>query len=209
MRPFEIIHCEQGSEAWYAARCGRITGTRFADLMAGATTKTYENMILDIVGEILTGEVEEGFSNDAMQRGKDLEPEAREAYEDTTGNLVEQFGFIVPDAESQFHDFIGISPDGLLIEQPGMIEIKCPLRKTHLNYLIRGKLPADYYWQVHGQLFVTGLEFCDFFSYYPGLKPLLVRVEKDQAVHEQIEGRLLSAIPEIKAKLSLYERFGK
>jgi len=205
---------EQRSEAWYEARTGRITGTRFKDLMAKPTTKAYQDLISDLVGEIITGEVEESYSNAIMERGVELEPEARNAYQEFKDVNVTEVGFIQMDENSEFSEWVGISPDGLIVEQTnvdeykevGMVEIKCPLRKTHLNYLIRGKLPAEYRHQVQGQLFVSGLPYCDFMSYYPNMKPFIVRVYPDKELHKEYEIELRKIIELVKEKIKVYNK---
>ena len=61
-----------------------------------------------------------------------------------------------------------------------MIEIKCPIMSTHVGYLLEGELPKDYFQQVQGQLLVTNRKWLDFISYYPSLKPLIVRVNRNE-----------------------------
>lgn len=199
------INVEQGSEAWFNLRCGRITGSVFKEVMAGNTTATYKDLIADIAGEILSGEIEEGYSYAVMERGVELEPAARQEYEALFDCTVEQCGFITPDEETEFFDWIGISPDGLIGE--GMLEIKCPLIKTHLNYIERDALPPEYRWQVQGQLMVTGLKWCDFMSFYPGLKPFIIRVYPDAEMHKELTSAIRTAIVLIKQKLEMYNHY--
>jgi len=194
---------EQQSNAWFDLRCGKITGTRFASLMMGESTKGYKDLISDIVGEIITETKEETYTNEIMQRGIDLEPEARKAYESIYNIEVDQIGFITP--HFRFEDWIGISPDGIMFN--GLLEIKCPLRKTHLSYIKANKLPNEYKWQVQGQLFVTSLKWCDFMSYYPDMKPFIIRVLPDKEMHEQIKERLESTIELIKKELEFYNNY--
>lgn len=193
---------EQNSEEWYQIRLGKVTGTRFSKLMMGKSTKGYQDLILDLQGEIITQEIEETYSNDAMQRGKELEPEARKAYSELKETEVEEIGFIEPDEDNEFYGFIGISPDGLI--PGGMIEIKCPNRNTHLRYLDAGILPSEYKHQVQGQLFTTKLPFCDFFSYYPNLKPFLIRIYPDLEQHAIYEKELRILSKEIEKRLENY-----
>ena len=200
-----IVECEQKSEAWFQNRLGRITGTRFKFLMAKESTKTYKDLILDLAGEIITQEVEESYTNDIMQRGIDLEPEARKEYENIFDCKVDEVGFVIPEGENKYHEWIGVSPDGLTGK--GMIEIKCPLLKTHLSYINVGKLPNEYYYQVQGQLFVTGLDYCDFMSYYPGLKPFILRVYPDKKTFAEFESRLDDAIELVKIQLEKYNNY--
>jgi putative phage-type endonuclease len=199
------INIEQRSEAWHEARCGRFTASSFSDLMAGEQTAAYQNLIAEIAGEILTGESEDDYQSPAMERGIELEPEARKRYEETLEVKVEQIGFIIPDDEDEFHDWIGMSPDGL--PDDGLVEIKCPLIKTYLNYIDKNVLPNDYKWQVQGQLMISGLNWCDFMSYYPGLKPFIIRVLPDPAMHEQLKTRLRKAIQDVKNKILAYKKY--
>lgn len=194
---------EQGSEAWHQIRLGRITGTRFKSMMAEKSTKTYKDLITDIVGELLTGQAEEGYSNDIMERGKDLEPEARDLYNDIAGP-VEQVGFCIPDDGDTFQDWIGVSPDGI---GSGVLEIKCPLIKAHLNYIEANRMPTEYYWQVMGLLYVTRLPFCDFMSYYPGLKPFILRVYPNADDFKLITQRLVEIIEGVKNKIEIYKKY--
>lgn len=196
---------EQRSEAWYAIKCGRVTGTRFSALVAKETTKTYKDLVADITTEIITGRMEETYSNEIMERGIETEPYARREYENIFDVKVEQCGFIIPDEDGKYHEWIGISPDGLI--ENGLLEIKCPLMKTHLNYISSGKLPAEYRYQVQGQLFVTGLEFCDFMSHVEGMKPFIIRVEPDKELHSEFDIRLDVLIEEVIQLKSIYEKY--
>lgn len=196
-----IINCEQGSEAWFEHRLGRITGTRFKSLMAGDSTAAFKDLITDLAGEILSGEIEETYSNADMERGKELEPFARKEYESIFDIEVKQYGFVIPDEDKFYHDYVGVSPDG------HKLEIKCPKRKTHLNYIEKGVLPNEYKWQVQGQLFVTEWDYIDFMSYYPKLKPFIIRVKPDIEMHEAIEKRLKIAIQMVKAKIEAYKQY--
>ena len=140
---------EQGSEAWFEARCGRVTGTRFKALVAGESTQAYKDLIADIVCEIITGRMEETYQNAAMEHGIETEPIARAEYETLFDIEVEQVGFIIPEEDNKYHEWIGISPDGMTDE--GLLEIKCPKMKTHLRYITANKLPSEYKYQVQGQ----------------------------------------------------------
>lgn len=200
-----ILNIEQRSEAWYEARCGRVTGTRFSDLVAGESTKTYKSLVSDIACEIITGRQEETYSNAIMEHGIETEPEARAEYENITGIKVIEAGFIMRDENDKYHDWIGISPDGLTAD--GMIEIKCPLMRTHLEYIEGGKLPTEYRYQVQGQLFVTGLPYCDFVSYVEDMKIFIVQVLPDEDLFDEFERRLDKLIIDVKEKLNKYYKY--
>ena len=201
-----ILNIEQDSEAWYAVRCGRVTGTRFASLVSGESTKGYKDLVNNIVCEMITGKMEETYSNAIMEKGIETEPIARHEYELIFETEVKTAGFIMPDEDTKYHEWIGISPDGLL-ENDGILEIKCPLMKTHLEYIEAGRLPADYRHQVQGQLFVTGFKYCDFMSYVNGMKPFVIRVEPDPVLHAEFEKRLDVLIEQVQNKLLTYQNY--
>lgn len=195
---------EQGSEAWYQARLGRITGTRFNALMMTDSTKGYKDLISDIACEMISGEFDEQFRSTLMERGTEVEAEARDYYASLFETTVEEVGIIYMDEESEFHEWVGVSPDGIT---EGILEVKCPLRKTHLNYMDANELPKEYRWQVYGLLFVTGLPYCDFMSYFPDMKPFVLRVFPDEEIFEQIKTRLNTTIERIKLKLDMYKNY--
>ena len=200
-----ILNIDQRSEAWYEARCGRVTGTRFSELVAGESTKTYKDLVLDLACEIITRRQEEGYVSEAMENGIEMELIARAEYESITGAKVTEAGFIIPDEDHKYHDWIGISPDGLTPD--GMVEIKCPLMRTHLEYIEGGKLPTKYRYQVQGQLFVTGFPYCDFASYVEGMKPFILRVYPDSTLFAEFEMRLDKLIKDVKDKLTQYNNY--
>jgi putative phage-type endonuclease len=199
------LNIQQKSEAWHEARCGRVTGTRFSQLVAGEKTKEYQKLISDITCEIITGRQEETYSNAIMENGIETEPDARAEYASLFGIEVKEVGFIIPDEEHKYHEWIGVSPDG--VAAPGMIEIKCPLMRTHLEYIEANRLPAEYRHQVQGQLFVTGFEFCDFVSYVEGMKPFIIRVYPDLELFKEFETRLDKLIIDVNKKLETYHKY--
>jgi len=201
-----IFNCEQRSEAWYQARCGRITGTRFKNLVSKETTDSYKDLVTNIVCEIITGKSEETYVSAAMEYGIEMEPEARSEYEALLNISVKQVGFIIPDEEHKYHEWTGISPDGILPDE-GILEIKCPLAKTHFEYIERGSLPSEYRYQVQGQLFVTGLRYCHFMSYVPDMKPFIIQVLPEPELFELFEQRLDKLIIEVKEKLEKYQNY--
>jgi len=202
-----IIHnIDQHSEAWHQARCGRVTGTRFKSLVAKETTDTYKDLVTNIVCEIITGTAEENYSNAMMEKGLETEPIAREKYESLFEIEVKTVGFITPDEGTKYHDWVGISPDGLLPDN-GVIEIKCPLMRTHFEYIEANKLPSEYRYQVQGQLFVTGLDYCDFMSYVENMKPFIIRVYPDLELFKEFERRLDILIEQVQNKLINYHKY--
>jgi putative phage-type endonuclease len=201
-----ILNIEQQSEAWHEARCGRVTGTRFKSLVAGESTATYKDLVTNIACEIITNKQEETYSNAIMEHGIETEPIARKEYENLFDCEVKQIGFMIPDEGHKYHEWVGISPDGVTSDN-GMIEIKCPIAKTHLGYIEDNRLPAEYRHQVQGQLFVTGFTYCDFMSFVEGMKSFVIRVYPDVELFKEFEKRLDILIEEVKSKLEKYHKY--
>jgi len=76
-----------------------------------------------------------------------------------------------------------------MVEEKGL-EIKSPLLKTHLRYLLDGKFPLDYFQQVQGSLYITGFETWDFMSYYPGIKPFIITVTRNEDFIKNLDAAL-------------------
>ena len=154
-----IIHdVIQGSEAWHKLRLGRFTATDFTTVANGKKA-TIDTLIYKKVAERITGlPASERYINANMERGLDLESEARTAFEFRTGIEVDVVGFCSLD------DWVGCSPDGLIGENKG-IEIKCKDNHTHLECLLHGD--NSYRWQIQGNLYVTGRDSWYFISYNP------------------------------------------
>lgn len=178
-----ILDVEQGTDAWKMARKGKPTASRFADIITaakGELSKSATGYIRELIGECYCPDWEPWQGNQFMDRGKELEPEAREAFASMTGLEVEQVGFVIAD-----DGICGCSPDGLIWDGSAAayvagVEIKCPIPKTHIGYIMEGGLPDDYRQQVHGSMAVTGLSEWHFYSYFPGMKPHHVIVQRDE-----------------------------
>lgn len=177
---------EQCSPEWFAARLGRPSASQFDKIITtkGERSKQRTKYMYQLAGERLAGAREDSYTNAAMQRGTEMEPEARALFELVHDIPVSQVGMCYRDEEKLY----SCSPDGLIEEiKKGGLEIKCPSMAVHVEYLIGNKLPTDYFQQVQGSLFVTGREYWWFMSYYPGIKPLFVKVEPDLKFHAALQ----------------------
>lgn len=202
-------HLSDGSAnpAWLAARAGKFTGSRFADLMArtkSGPSASRQNLLATLAVERITGQCVETFINAAMIRGNDLEPPARTKYEAVRGVLVEEVGFV----ESEELDCVGVSPDGL-IGSDGLLEIKCPAAMAkHLEALRTGgaSVYAEYRWQVQGQLWVAYRAWCDVVSFDPrwpdGLQLAIHRVFRDEAAIDELRVACAAGDLEVQSILS-------
>lgn len=190
---------EQGTQEWLQERCGKVTASRIADLMArtksgwGASRANYASQL---ICERLTGCVQPSFTNAAMIHGTETEPEARRAYEFFVDRDVQQVGFVPhPDIL-----MAGASPDGL-VGNDGLLELKCPNTATHIETLLLGQIPDKYMKQMQFQMACTGREWCDFASYdnrLPERMRLFVqRVSRSTPVIKEIEEEVSAFLKEI------------
>ena len=184
----------QGTKEWREARGGIPTASAFDMIIttSGTPSKQKQKYLYSLAAERITGVSEDKYQNDAMKRGIEMEAEARAMYELVTGNTVEVVGVCYPDKKKLY----GCSPDGL-VGADGVLEIKCPTAPIHVGYLFNGGLPTDYYCQVQGQLLVTGRKYVDFFSYFPGLAPLLVSVKPDEKFQKALRVELEIFVKEL------------
>lgn len=182
-----ILQIEQQTAEWEEARIGVPTASCFDKIVTtkGEDSKQAQKYMYQLAGEKVAGFREEGYTNGIMQRGIEIEAEARSFYELRDDVTVQEVGICFKDDERKY----GCSPDGLVGEE-GMVEFKCPIMSTHVGYLLDNCLPTEYFQQVQGQLFITGRKWCDFVSYYPGLKPLVVRVLRDEEFIAKLEEKL-------------------
>jgi len=196
----------QGTDDWKLDRCGKVTASRVADVIArtksgyGASRAAY---MADLLCERLTGRPMEGFQNAAMLRGTEIEPVARRRYSIKTGNLIENMGFVT-------HPFIpmsGASPDGKVAGQRRLIELKCPHSHTHFSYIESRTVPKDYLTQQQWQMACTGAEANDFVSFDDrvpeNLQLLIIPVERDDAYIAMLEQEVEKFLDELAAKEKL------
>lgn len=197
----EIIDCDQNSAEWIAARCGVITASNFACLLmkgkGGGPSETRRKYLYDLAGERLTGQTAEGWGgNKHTERGHAMEPDARNLYAFQTDNEPKLIGFMK-------RGKIGASPDSL-VGDDGLLEIKTKLPRLQLEVLESGEVPSEHFAQLQGQLLVSGREWVDFVSYWPGLPVFIKRVHCDI----QYMAMLSEAIERFEAELSaLVNRF--
>ena len=177
----KVITAEQRTAAWFEARRGLPTASRFDSILTPKTGKpaaAQETLINALIAESImppdSGFVRPPFISEEMEQGMKLEAEARCSYELEYAKLpVTEAGFILHDSGA-----FGGSPDAL-VGDVGGCEIKCPLAATHVGYIRAGVLPDAYKCQVHGSLIVTGRAWWDYFSYARHFPPFHLRVTRD------------------------------
>ena len=199
-----VLDIPQRGPEWYAARLGRVTSSRAADMLS--TIKKGEaagrrNYRMQLVLERVMGRsIESGYVSREMQTGIDREADAIGAYEALTGQLIQTAGFCQ-------HDTLmaGCSPDGYLGDWEGLAEIKSPLPATHWEYLKTGIVPDEYAKQVICALWITGAQWCDWLSFHPefpeGLRVKLVRIERDEAEMASFELMVRQFLSEVEREV--------
>ncbi len=202
----EIIECEQGSDAWLKVRAGVVTASEFATVMAKGKgkengkdkeSKTRRKYMLKLIGEILTGQPAESYTNKNMERGHAMEDEARDFYALMTDNQPVRIGFLK-------RGRIGCSPDSFVGDR-GMHEIKTKQPDLHLEVLLADQLPTEHKAQCQGALWVAEREWIDFQSYWPRLPPFIKRVHRDEEYIKQIKSavdQFLSEMDELMHKIT-------
>lgn len=200
------VHCDQGSDEWKAARCGVITASMFATARkryARSSTKggrpgQFQETALvyhfrTAIERISGKPLDDGYETWAMERGHELEPEARRAHEIAAGELVQRVGFCLTD-DRRF----GCSLDGIIGED-GASEYKAFIAPDKLMRFHIDEELGDVYDQVQGGLWVTGRKWMDVCVYCPALAPCgrelwWRRVQRDEKFIEELEADMVEVL---------------
>lgn len=193
---------KQGTLEWHMARLGIATASNFGAILAkgrgGEESAIRKQYKARLIVERLTGKPLESFATDAMRIGIEREPLARLAYEEETGEVVNEVGFFRHPSMAA-----GCSPDGL-IGDSGIIEIKSPTLAVHLDYLKLGAEPSTYTAQIQGQLWITGREWASFVSYNPDfpehLQLIVRRIQRDEIYIAKLESEVEQFLDEVEAE---------
>jgi putative phage-type endonuclease len=196
----------QANPDWLALRAGKFSGSDFhqylgiVDKGLSATAETaLHKKVLESLGETFTS-----VQTDAMARGNELEPLARQAYMCETFADVQEVGFV---------DWgkmrAGCSPDGVIyIEKPNLdfqnmsyeefkqiittpikkiIEIKCPEIVNFIKYAESAdNIPPLYKTQMQYNMLITGAKSCDFVAYHPNMRLVVHTIDADSDYQAKI-----------------------
>lgn len=200
---------DQRTDEWHAARLGKVTASKIADVMAsgraGAPSVTRANYLAQLLCERLTGRPTDGYTSHEMQHGIDSEPLAINAYEMHADVIVTPIGFV----DHPSIAMSGASPDGL-VGDDGLIEVKCPNSATHLATLKGADIDGKYMKQMQWQMACTGRKWCDFVSFDPRMPDHMQlyvrRVERDLEMIAAINSAVTTFLVELEADC---QRFAK
>lgn len=194
----------QGDAEWFAIRCGKVTASRVADVMAKTKTgwgASRANYAAQLISERLTGVPADSYTNKEMQWGLDTEPQARAAYEFRYDLDVELVAFV----EHPRIEMSGASPDGL-VGADGLVEFKCPNTATHIETLLGESFPLKYRLQAVWQMACTGRKWCDLVSFDPRMpeemRLHIERVQRDEKEIKDLETAVELFLKEVATKQS-------
>ena len=201
----KIHNVEQGSEAWFQLRLGVPSASRFKDLLTptGKPSASSEKYMHELLAEKMSGKRFDSFDTFHMKRGRELEPEAANVFSFQTDLICREVGFVTNDSQT-----VGCSPDRLIFESG--LEIKCPAHTTHVKYLIDyhkdGEMPAEYYAQVQGTMWLMDLEDYWFMSYHPDLPNLIMNVKRDDKYIASLSAAVDKLLEDLETNLTLIGR---
>ena len=185
----------QGSDEWLQARKGRATASQAKSILTptGKLSKAATGYMRKLARECVLDDPQAFQGNKFTEWGHEFESEARMVFTEHTGIDVQESGLCV----CKDNPILACSPDGLISangEYIAGLEIKCPSVDTHVDYLMEGVLPSEYAVQVHWSMMVTGIRHWYFMSYFPGLNPLILKVEYDDFTEKLKEAAELFCI---------------
>jgi putative phage-type endonuclease len=188
---------EQHSPEWFQARAGHFTASHAGTIMGGLETSGLQSLIKDLAWERVYGPEESTYQSAAMQRGNELEAEARDWYAFTHDIVVEQVGFVSHGSLPH----VGWSPDGIAL--PHAIEVKCPLHKAWMEVKRTQKIPAEYRWQCRWAMWVGQLATLDFVAYHPKAGGLVIPCELTNDERDQMGARIAVLEPKVQDWVSI------
>lgn len=176
----------QGSDEWFAARCGLLTASQMENIITPAKlqysqSKEAKAHLHELLSQRITGYTEPEFVGYDMLRGKEDEIIARSMYHEKYAP-VQEVGFVTND---KWGFTLGYSPDGL-VGDDGSIEGKSKKHKLHLKVLLDNICPIEHRLQIQTGLMVTERKWCDFISYSAGFNMFTFRVCPDPVIQEAI-----------------------
>lgn len=161
---------QSASATWFSERSWRLTASRFGDILKATSRRNMEKLCQTIV-------FAKRLSTKSVVHGLKYEKAAIQAFEAKTGNRVQPCGLYV----DPNNPFLAASPDGIIGTEQ-VIEVKCPYRGYGQQIVANKTFPflerspdqkihlkhtASYYYQIQGQLGITGRKSC-FFVVYTG-----------------------------------------
>ena len=198
----------QRSPEWFDVRLGKVTASNVSRVLAKiktgeAATRASYRVEVGVEAETRIPQSDQSLGEMPwVKHGEITEADALTAYESAQGVLITPIGFVEHDTLAA-----GCSPDGF-VGDDGMVEVKCPMTKTHLGYWADGlRVPAAYVPQVTMALWLTGRAWCDFVSYDPRLAAPLVRLRLFIVRHHRNEAAIQAIEADVRKFLAEVDTF--
>jgi len=195
-----IVDIQQNTPEWEKEKLGKPSASNCSKIITnkGEPSKQREGYLYELAGEVITGNKEISWRNACTDQGNEREQEAIDFFSMLKNKEVQKVGVVYKDEDRKFL----CSPDGIILKKEEGFECKNPLAKTQVKYLLDNVLPADYFGQVQFSLYVTGFKIWNFFSYVPGMKPLLLRVKRDEKFLEILDVEIKKFCADLEAIVS-------
>ena len=197
---------EQGSDEWYAARLGKVTASRAADVLTKKGSAARSNLSAQLVLERITKTKAESFQSPSMQWGIDQEPTAKLFYEAIRHVLVESVGFV----QHPSIEYAGASPDGL-VGANGLVEIKCPNTATMIDIILTKKIPTNHITQMQMQMACTQRDWCDYVVFDPRMPPkaklFIKRINRDKVFIDLMEKEIILFLKDVESNYQSISSF--
>lgn len=179
----------QGSAEWVKARLGLISASGASRLLTPAGKARTGDMPVtyrrELIAERLLGIQVVGRGAEGsywVERGVELEPQARAWFRFQTGEAVESVGLVYRDESRR----VACSPDGLVHGGLVPLELKCPAPWTVIQYVLDGVVPDAYRAQVHFQMWCMDAPYGYFAAFHPELPGLCLKVEREKVWDDAI-----------------------
>ena len=188
----KVYDFPQYSAAWWSIRSGKMTASHAQAIASNG--KGLDTYVKQIMAEYYSKADPDTYNSAAMNKGLELEPDAATRYMAETFSTVKEVGFVV------HNDFVGCSPDRM-VDDDGLLEIKCPSDKVYFELLLNEKIDTKYEWQMHMQMLITGRKWCDYVVYNPNFdKDIFIkRVLPDPSKTEKLLAGFLAGEAMIKS----------
>jgi hypothetical protein len=174
----KIHYVEQGSAEWYELRLGKPTASQFHRIITekkGEPSASQRGYMCQLIAELLLNEpCDDQLKIEQIERGKLEQPHAAQQFEILAGRRLDPVGFIETD-DGRY----GCSPDYLIAPNTECVEIKCPLARNQMDYLLFGH-GTDYRQQVQGQFLIGGFELVHFYAYHPDMPEAHIPTKPDK-----------------------------
>lgn len=160
---------QSNSKMWYKERMWRLTSSNFGTICHMTTRRDKDKLCEDLAST-------KRIKHPAVIYGKQFEEVAIENFQQIYGKSIVKSGLHV----LKEFPFLAASPDGIVVGEDAVVEVKCPfsfkdleitttnhppyLKTDNTNFL---KLDRNhnYYYQIQGQLAISKTKLCYFIVY--------------------------------------------